>query len=163
MEGRAVDLLIDQQLKPKKIIMKAVVHDKDAGTAGQFKKAFCPPYQDLVIEDWQDIGHAGKNLRMRIDEAAKSRHPYLIGIGEKVRVFFQSSCRWVSSQKNWTDQDKENVLKAKLQNMIFHYQGDHSQLFQTRPLKGRPMCSRRTRKSHLDYEWHGDEKIGRMH
>jgi len=29
------------------------------------------------------------------------------------------------------DQDKENVLKAKLQNMIFHYQGDRSQLFQT--------------------------------
>lgn len=76
-----------------------MIHDTDAGTTGQFKKAFCPPYQDLVIEDWQDIGHAGKNLRMRRDEAAKSRHPYLIGIGEKLRGFFRSSCRWVSSQK----------------------------------------------------------------
>jgi len=27
--------------------MKAVVHDKDAGTAGQFKKAFWPPYQKI--------------------------------------------------------------------------------------------------------------------
>jgi len=62
MEGAAVDKLI-LILKSLKLIVKAILHDKDSGTALHFRKKFTTPYQEITVEDWQDIEHAAKNPR----------------------------------------------------------------------------------------------------
>jgi len=89
MEGAAVKLLCEELVK-RALKLKAVVHDKDSSTFSQLSKQFRPPYQDEIVQDWQDIGHASKNLRQRIDEKAKS-FKQLDTLGEKVRVFFSKS------------------------------------------------------------------------
>jgi len=114
MEGAAVDKLI-LILKSLKLIVKAILHDKDSGTALHFRKKFTTPYQEITVEDWQ-------------------------GLGEKIRQFFRGSCRWISRQE-WIDEDKEITLKGKLGNIHHHYHGDHTRVYQAGLLKGGKICA----------------------
>ena len=123
MEGAAVKLLCEELVK-RALKLKAVVHDKDSSTFSQLSKQFRPPYQDEIVQDWQDIGYDSKNLRQRIDEKAKS-FKQLDTLGEKVRVFFRKSCLWVSKKDSWSDKEKEVVLQETLRNVADHYRGFH--------------------------------------
>ena len=67
-------------------------------------------------------------MKKRIDEKAKTRKQ-LQNIGEKIKGVLRKTIKQISENLNIMNHEKAQMLKEIIENIVNHYQDDHSQVF----------------------------------
>lgn len=85
-----------------------------------------------------DVGHCLKNLRKKIEEAAKI-HKELGTLGEKITKFIRRTIKTVSHER-CEEKEKAEMLAAITRNIYFHYTNHHDRIFESGVKKGEKIC-----------------------